>query len=161
MKIQRYTLAELLIFRANNGIKLEIKYFNEADVAKLEAELDESAKGILKLTETIKYLIGIAERGEKRSIKDGETVESFVLGYVKKLEAELENFKKHSPFKVISLIKELEEFEAENEKLRELLFKEWRINKKNYEIKPYKEASEKELRNIFNEWLEKVLKEDK
>ncbi len=42
---------------------------------------------MLRLIETIKYLRGIAERGLGREIRDDETIEQFVLGYVKQLEA--------------------------------------------------------------------------
>jgi uncharacterized small protein (DUF1192 family) len=38
---------------------------------------------------TSRYLIGIAERGEGRPMAEDETAERFVLGYVKRLEAEL------------------------------------------------------------------------
>lgn len=44
------------------------------------------ANDMLRLIETVKYLIGIAERGEGRTIRDDETAEQFVLGYVKRLE---------------------------------------------------------------------------
>jgi hypothetical protein len=40
-----------------------------------------------RLLKTIKYIIGIAERGEGRAIREDETVEAFVLGYVKKLQS--------------------------------------------------------------------------
>jgi hypothetical protein len=46
----------------------------------------ELAAGVLRLTGTIRYLVGIAERGEGRSIRHDETVESFVLHYVQRLE---------------------------------------------------------------------------
>lgn len=44
------------------------------------------AATMLRLIKTIKYLVGIAERGEGRKIADDETPEQFVLGYVKRLE---------------------------------------------------------------------------
>lgn len=44
------------------------------------------AQDMLRLIETVKYMIGIAERGEGRKIRDNETAEQFVLGYVKRLE---------------------------------------------------------------------------
>jgi len=40
-----------------------------------------------RLLQTIRYIAGIAERGEGRLQRDDETVEQFILGYVKKLEA--------------------------------------------------------------------------
>ena len=42
---------------------------------------------MLRLIETIKYLRGIAERGLGREIREDETIEQFVLGYVKQLES--------------------------------------------------------------------------
>lgn len=52
------------------------------------AERDtELAEGVLKLTKTVRYLVGIAERGEGRPMRADETAEQFVLGYVKKLES--------------------------------------------------------------------------
>jgi len=44
---------------------------------------------VSRLIATVKYLVGIAERGENRKARDDETAEGFVLGYVKKLECEL------------------------------------------------------------------------
>jgi hypothetical protein len=55
----------------------------------LRQQLAESDKSTLRLLETIKYLAGIAERGEGRKQLDGETVERFVLGYVKRIEQQL------------------------------------------------------------------------
>lgn len=49
-------------------------------------EPDVDAATMLRLIKTIKYLVGIAERGEGRKIADDETPEQFVLGYVKRLE---------------------------------------------------------------------------
>lgn len=49
-------------------------------------EPDIDAATMLRLIKTIKYLVGIAERGEGRKIADDETPEQFVLGYVKRLE---------------------------------------------------------------------------
>lgn len=57
-------------------------------VSALEAEQKKDAEDMLRLIETVKYLQGIAERGEGRVISADETVEAFVLGYVKNLEAE-------------------------------------------------------------------------
>lgn len=45
-----------------------------------------SADEAMRLIATVKYLRGIAERGEGRQMRDDETVEQFVLGYVKRLE---------------------------------------------------------------------------
>lgn len=42
-----------------------------------------------RLLKTVKYLIGIAERGDGRAMRDDETTEQFVLGYVKRLESKL------------------------------------------------------------------------
>ena len=42
---------------------------------------------VMKLLSAVKYIIGIAERGEGRAMREDESVESFVLGYVKRLEA--------------------------------------------------------------------------
>lgn len=44
---------------------------------------------VLKLLSAVKYIIGIAERGEGRAMREDESAESFVLGYVKRLEAKL------------------------------------------------------------------------
>lgn len=40
-----------------------------------------------RVTKTLRYLQGIAERGEGRQMRDDETLEAFVLGYVRRLEA--------------------------------------------------------------------------
>lgn len=40
-----------------------------------------------RLLKSVRYMQGIAERGEGRPMRDDETVEDFVLGYVKRLEA--------------------------------------------------------------------------
>lgn len=50
---------------------------------------EELANGVLKLTATVRYLVGIAERGEGRPMLDDETAEPFVLRYVQRLEQEL------------------------------------------------------------------------
>ncbi len=45
------------------------------------------AAGVLKLTATVRYLVGIAERGEGRQwMSTDETAEQFVLRYVQRLE---------------------------------------------------------------------------
>ena len=59
-----------------------------AEIERLRAELAESATDLSRVLETVKYLSGIAERGEGRKIGESETVEQFVLGYVQKLETE-------------------------------------------------------------------------
>ena len=59
----------------------------------LRAENTQYAKDTLRLLETIKYLVGIAERGTGTIWSESTTAEQFVLGYVKRLEtriAELE-----------------------------------------------------------------------
>jgi hypothetical protein len=48
---------------------------------------DELIKDVDRLLKTIRYLTGIAERGEGRAMREDETVEQFVLAYVKRLEA--------------------------------------------------------------------------
>jgi hypothetical protein len=58
-------------------------------IESLGQKLAESDTATLRLIETIKYLVGIAERGEGRKQLDGETVETFVLGYVKRIEQQL------------------------------------------------------------------------
>ena len=55
----------------------------------LRQQLAESDTNTMRLIETIKYLVGIAERGEGREQLDDETVEQFVLGYVKRIEKQL------------------------------------------------------------------------
>lgn len=40
-----------------------------------------------RVLETLRYVQGIAERGEGRQMREDETLEAFVLGYVKRLEA--------------------------------------------------------------------------
>jgi hypothetical protein len=47
---------------------------------------DDGWKEVERLLTTIRYIQGIAEHGEKRQMRDDETLEQFVLGYVKKLE---------------------------------------------------------------------------
>lgn len=60
----------------------------ETRSADLEMQFKSDMETTLRLLGTIKYLIGIAERGEGREIRGDETAEKFVLGYVKKIEAE-------------------------------------------------------------------------
>jgi hypothetical protein len=47
------------------------------------------ATDMSQVTKTLRYLIGIAERGTATTLPDGVTVESFVLDYVKGLEAKV------------------------------------------------------------------------
>lgn len=51
--------------------------------------LSEDRYDMLRIIATVKYLRGIAERGTGRLCDDNETVEQFVLGYVKKLEGQI------------------------------------------------------------------------
>jgi len=88
----------------------------------------EYAKDILRLVETVKYLRGIAERGTGNECPPDETVEQFVLGYVKQLEArcaELEGIAEYhsDAFKrahdeAVGFKKKVAELEAENAELR-------------------------------------------
>lgn len=71
---------------------LRARYSAPNSAAQDKAEALEMARGIERLTATVRYLVGIAERGEGRKIAGNETVEQFVLGYVKKLESRLSNF---------------------------------------------------------------------
>ena len=63
----------------------EAKQILQAALAEPEGE----PATVLRLIDTIKYLVGIAERGEGRKARDDELPEQFVLGYVKRLEAAL------------------------------------------------------------------------
>ena len=58
-------------------------------LAAAQEEIEASSKDSLRLLESVKYLRGIAEHGEERQQREDETVEQFVLGYVKKLEDQL------------------------------------------------------------------------
>ncbi len=57
----------------------------------LNADVLEYAEWVQRLLATIKYVVGIAERGEGRQQRDDETTEQFVLGYVKRIESSLRN----------------------------------------------------------------------
>ena len=61
----------------------------EDQLAAAQEEIKASSKDSLRLLESVKYLRGIAEHGEERQQREDETVEQFVLGYVKKLEDQL------------------------------------------------------------------------
>ena len=58
-------------------------------VESLRQQLDENAKDLLRLIETVKYLRGIAVRGLGYDQPEDQTVEQFVLGYVKGVEYQL------------------------------------------------------------------------
>ena len=66
---------------------LALEYAKEA-IVELRTENESYAKDILRLLETIKYMRGIAERGTGKEMPEDIPVESFVLGYVKSIEAE-------------------------------------------------------------------------
>ena len=66
---------------------LALEYAKET-IAELHTENESYAKDILRLLETIKYMRGIAERGTGKEMPEDIPVESFVLGYVKSIEAE-------------------------------------------------------------------------
>jgi hypothetical protein len=70
---------------------------NQALLAAASAGRDrELAEGVLKLTKTVRYLVGIAEVGEGRPMLDDETAEQFVLRYVQRLEQELKALQSHA-----------------------------------------------------------------
>lgn len=69
-------------------VQSEISTLRE-QVKMLTEERSETACDMLRLIETIKYLRGIAERGTGRPCGNTETVETFVLGYVKTLEEQV------------------------------------------------------------------------
>ena len=56
------------------------------ETAKREHEPVWSTEECDRVMKTLRYIQGIAERGEGRAMRDDETLEQFVLGYVKKLE---------------------------------------------------------------------------
>jgi len=94
------TLLELLrdkVRGGQDGVRLRAA----AEIERLQTELaaaqvlrKQDANDILRLLETIKYVQGIAVRGEGRPQGDDETVEAFVLGYVKKLEARIKEIER-------------------------------------------------------------------
>ena len=70
----------------------QVRQKTDESIAILQAALAEpegEPSTVLRLIDTIKYLVGIAERGEGRKARDDELPEQFVLGYVKRLEAAL------------------------------------------------------------------------
>ena len=69
------------------GSRLKEDAIDICEAALAEPEGEPST--VLRLIDTIKYLVGIAERGEGRKARDDELPEQFVLGYVKRLEAAL------------------------------------------------------------------------
>ena len=56
------------------------------------------ATDMSQVTKTLRYLIGIAERGTATTLPDGVTVESFVLDYVKWLEAKVAELTQESKY---------------------------------------------------------------
>lgn len=70
-------------------VTLEMYEALEDQLAAAQEEVEASSKDSLRLLESVKYLRGIAEHGEERQQREDETVEQFVLGYVKKLEDQL------------------------------------------------------------------------
>ena len=56
------------------------------------------ATDMSQVTKTLRYIIGIAERGTATTLPDGVTVESFVLDYVKGLEAKVAELTKESEY---------------------------------------------------------------
>lgn len=94
----------------------------KAELAQARTERDDHARDMLRLLATIKYLRGIAVRGEGREARDDETVEAFVLGYVKRIEAERDKYHdaliaRHGG-EPIALLSELDEARAERDALR-------------------------------------------
>ena len=71
-------------FSDEDGIKQSDAAITICEAALAEPEGEPST--VLRLIDTIKYLVGIAERGEGRKARDDELPEQFVLGYVKRLE---------------------------------------------------------------------------
>jgi hypothetical protein len=59
----------------------------------LEVERIELLNDLDRVMDTVKYLVGIAERGTGTSLPDNQTAEAFVLSYVKHLEAENESLR--------------------------------------------------------------------
>lgn len=103
----------------------------DKEIARLNADL-------LRLIETIKYLRGIAEKGEGRAAREDETVEQFVLGYVKKLE-----------YKVILRDMSIDTYKAEN----------IHFNRRIYELETLQMEYDKSLAEIarLNSLLEEGL----
>jgi hypothetical protein len=67
---------------------------SETEIERLQTREAEWAMDSLRLVESLRYMIGIAERGFGRKIKDHETDRQFVLSYVQGLEAEIEQLRK-------------------------------------------------------------------
>jgi hypothetical protein len=57
-------------------------------ITALEAEQKDTLRQVELVVKCVKYVVGIAARGEGREMREDESVESFVLGYVERLEAE-------------------------------------------------------------------------
>ena len=105
MIIQRYYAADLLPFQEKAWKAIDGLFVLYADHLAALAEKDEEikrqalslkrenaewAEDVRRLTKTIKYLCGIAVKGEGREINEDETVEQFVLSYVKKCEQQID-----------------------------------------------------------------------
>ena len=69
----------------NKMLRERIQALRQA-LAQPEQEPVWSAEECDRVVKTLRYIQGIAERGEGRAMRDDETLEQFVLGYVKKLE---------------------------------------------------------------------------
>jgi hypothetical protein len=63
------------------------------EVEQLRGRDAQWAMDVLKLTKSLQYMIGIAERGLGRKITDAETDRQFVLTYVQGLETEIERLR--------------------------------------------------------------------
>jgi len=59
----------------------------------IPAELSERSAENLRLIECLRYISGIAKRGTGREQGANESVEQFILGYVKELEAERDRYR--------------------------------------------------------------------
>jgi predicted transcriptional regulator of viral defense system len=56
-------------------------------LVRLQERNADLAKELLRCVASLKYIAGIAERGTGRKQKDDETVEQFILDYIKFLES--------------------------------------------------------------------------
>lgn len=85
---------------------------NAAKCAELEAQSLDDARNIERLCKTIRYLQGIAEfgHGYMVPINEDEPVEQYVLNYVKRIEARIEQLKAENA----KLQAKVRELEAEN-----------------------------------------------
>lgn len=91
-------LAQLTLYKnlaTEHGLVVFADMAQQAErIATLEAEQIELLNDLGKVTKTVKYLVGIAERGTGTDAPNDQTAESFVLAYVKRLEAENERLRK-------------------------------------------------------------------